>query len=175
LHYREHETADLGHYVFLAEPNVDPRERVAANLCRQMPENACVLAFNAQFEISRLKELAAAFPRYKEKLERIIGSTMDLAVPFRSRHVYHWEMNGSYSQKVVLPILVPELSYKGMEVGDGMMAMAAYFEMCNEKDPQKIAGIRESLLEYCALDTLGMVRILEKLKVIAEGRSSIKG
>lgn len=175
LHYREHETANLGHYEFLAEPNVDPREQVAANLCRQIPGNACVLAFNAQFEISRLKELADAFPRYKEKLEKIIGNTMDLAAPFRSRHIYHWEMNGSYSQKVVLPILVPELNYKGMEVADGMMAMAAYFAMCAEKDPQKVAGIRESLLKYCALDTLGMVRILEKLKVIAEGRSNIKG
>lgn len=167
LHYRESETAPLGHYEFLAEPNVDPREDVAANLCRQVPDDACVLAFNSGFEISRLKELASAFPRYKDKLEKIIGNILDLAAPFRSRHIYHWEMNGSYSQKVVLPVLVPGLSYKGMEVADGMMAMDAYFAMCASKDPDEVAKTRANLLEYCALDTMGMVRILERLKEIS--------
>jgi len=175
LHYLEHEGGDLGHHEFLAEPNVDPREEVAANLCRQIPDNACVLAFNAQFEISRLRELAIAFPRYKQKLEQIIGNTIDLAAPFRSRHVYHWEMNGSYSQKVVLPVLAPELSYKGLEVANGSMAMDAYFAMCASRGPDEIAKIRANLLEYCALDTLGMVRILERLKEIARDGGSIKG
>ncbi len=175
LHYLEHEGTVLGHYEFLAEPNVDPKKDVAANLCREIPDNACVLAFNAPFEIRVLRELAGTFPRYKAKLERIIDNTIDLAVPFRSRQVYHWEMNGSYSQKVVLPLLVPELSYANMEVADGMMAMDAYFTMCESKDPQEIAEIRSNLLKYCALDTLGMVRILERLQEIAKNGGSIKG
>ncbi len=168
MHYLEREGGDLGHYEFLAEPNVDPREEVAANLCRQIPDNSCVLAYNSPFEIGILHRLGNDFPRYKQKLERIIGGTIDLAAPFRSRHVCHWKMNGSYSQKVVLPILVPGLSYKGMAVADGSMAMDAYFSMCAAKDPHEIELIRANLLEYCALDTLGMVRILERLKTIAE-------
>src|SRR3989337_356940 len=31
----------------------------------------------------------------------------------RRRDIYHWRMNGSYSQKSVLPVLVPEMSYEG--------------------------------------------------------------
>jgi len=175
LHYLEHEGGNLGHYEFLAEPNADPRGEVAANLCGQIPDSACVLAFNAPFEIRVLGELAGAFPRCKAKLERIIDNTIDLAVPFRSRQVYHWEMNGSYSQKVVLPLLVPGLSYEGMEVANGVMAMDAYFAMCGSKDPAEIAGIRSNLLKYCALDTLGMVKILERLQVITKSGESIKG
>lgn len=175
LHYLESETASLGHHEFLAQPNVDPRKDVAANLCGQIPDNACVLAFNAPFEIRILRELAGVFPGYKQKLEKIIDSTIDLAVPFKSRHVYHWEMYGSYSQKVVLPLLVPELRYEGMEVADGMMAMDAYFAMCASEDPGEIEKIRANLLAYCALDTLGMVKILERLQEITKQGGSIKG
>jgi len=175
LHYLEQEGVEPGHYEFLADPNVDPREEIAANLCRQIPDNACILAFYARFEINRLRELAATFPRYKEKLERIIDNTIDLAIPFEQRQVYHWEMYGSFSQKVILPLLVPELRYDGMEVADGMMAMDAYYAMCASKDPQEIAGIRSNLLKYCALDTLGMVRILGRLRVIAKNGAGVKG
>lgn len=169
LHYLEREGAELGHHEFLARPNVDPREEVAANLCLRIPDDACVLAFNAPFETRILRKLADASPRFKKKLERIIDNAIDLAVPFRSRYVYHWEMNGSWSQKVVLPLLANDLSYKGMEVANGSMAMDAYFAMCASRDPLEIARIRENLLKYCALDTLGMVRILERLRAIAEG------
>jgi len=175
LHYLEHEGAELRHREFLAEPNVDPREEIARRLTEEIPANACVLAFNAAFETARLNELARAFPRYRDKLENIVNNTVDLAIPFKRRLLYHWEMEGSYSQKVVLPVMVPELTYDGMEVADGMMAMDAYFAMCASKDPQEIASIRSNLLKYCALDTMGMVRILERLRVIAENGRDIKG
>lgn len=175
LHFLEREGRDLGHHEFLAEPNVDPREELARRLTEEIPDNACVLAFNAPFEIRILTELAEAFPQYRSKLGTIVSNTIDLAVPFRSRHVYHWEMNGSYSQKVILPLLAPELSYKGMEVADGSMAMDAYFAMCASRNPQEVEKVRANLLEYCALDTLGMVRILERLTEIARDGGGIKG
>jgi len=61
---------------------------------------------------------------------------------------------------------VPELNYDGMEVADGGMAMDAYARMCASRDPGEIESIRKALLEYCKLDTLGMVRILEKLRTL---------
>ena len=39
----------------------------------------------------------------------------------RRRDIYHWRMNGSYSQKSVLPVLVPAMSYEGLEIRDGAM------------------------------------------------------
>jgi hypothetical protein len=84
-------------------------------------------------------------------------------VPFRRRDLYRWQMRGSYSIKEVLPAMVPELSYAGLAIADGMAAMQAYHEMCALDDPAALAELRRAMLEYCRLDTLAMVRILEKL------------
>ena len=73
-------------------------------------------------------------------------------------------MKGSFSQKKVLPALVPDLSYEDMEIGDGGMAMLGYLKMCGSKDPDEVTKIRKALLDYCHLDTLGMVRLFEKLR-----------
>ena len=78
-------------------------------------------------------------------------------------------MGGSYSQKVILPTLVPELGYKDLEVTDGGMAMQTYFEMCGVQDQADLEKIRHDLLEYCKRDTLGMAKILERLMEIAQG------
>ena len=110
-----------------------------------------------------LKDLAERLPQYAGTIESIVSNMRDLMAPFRRRDVYHWQMKGSHSQKAVLPALVPGLSYEGMEVADGEMAMNAYWAMCAAEDPSEVRRIRESLLEYCKLDTLGMVRLLEKL------------
>ena len=77
-------------------------------------------------------------------------------------------MNGSYSIKAVLPALIPELSYDGMEISNGGMAMNAYSTMCETEDPEELESIRKALLEYCGLDTLAMVKIVEKLREISK-------
>lgn len=164
IHFLEHDGAALAHLEFLAQPNVDPREELTRRLLSEIPNDACVLAYNSSFEVRILKELAEWLPQYACKIERIVSNMRDLMAPFRSRDVYHWQMKGSYSQKAVLPALVPNLSYEGMEVADGEMAMEAYLAMGRAKDPAEVRRIRTSLLEYCKLDTLGMVRLLEKLR-----------
>ena len=50
-----------------------------------------------------------------------MAGMIDLMAPFRRRDIYHWRMNGSYSLKSVLPVLVPEMSYEGLEIRDGAM------------------------------------------------------
>lgn len=71
-------------------------------------------------------------------------------------------MNGSYSIKEVLPALAPELSYEDLEIGDGASASLAFEEMMYNPEAD-IPGIRKSLLGYCGLDTLAMVKILDNL------------
>jgi hypothetical protein len=157
----------LRHREYLAEPNVDPRGEIAQRLVRHIPKEACVIAYNASFEMGRLSDLAEYLPRYRKRINIIIDNMRDLIIPFRKRHVYYWQMKGSASQKAVLPALVPELSYESMEIAHGGAAMDAYFAMCASDDPAEVAGIRAALLKYCKLDTLGMVRILEKLREMA--------
>jgi hypothetical protein len=39
--------------------------------------------------------------------------------------------------------------------------------MCAGGDPAEIEKVRIALLEYCRMDTLGMVRLYEKLKELS--------
>ena len=167
LHVQAKEGAEPIHFEYLVEPGNDPRRELTEKLLAEIPKDACVLTYNQAFEKGVLKSLAEAFPDLAEDINARIENIRDLMVPFRKRDVYRWQMRGSYSIKAVLPALVPELSYEGLTVSDGMMAMRVYHEMCEIDDPDKVAELRKGLLEYCRLDTLAMVEILVKLKELS--------
>jgi hypothetical protein len=46
------------------------------------------------------------------------------------------------------------------------MASQAYVTMGEMSDPKELARLRKALLDYCRQDTLGLVRLLEKMKSI---------
>lgn len=164
LHYLENESAPLGHHEYLAQPEIDPRKELTKKLICLIPDNACVLAYVASFEKGVLQDLALWYPEYAQKIERIFSNMIDLAHPFQKRFLYHWQFNGSYSIKAVLPALVPELGYDTMEIRDGEMAGLAYARMQKSGDPEEIEQIRKALFDYCRLDTFAMVKLLEVLK-----------
>jgi hypothetical protein len=58
------------------------------------------------------------------------------------------------------------MTYDGMEISDGAMASGAYFAMGEISDPKELAWLRKALLDYCRQDTLGLVRLLEKMRSI---------
>ncbi len=171
LHYLEHEGAELKHSEYLAPPNVDPREMLLSKLLAEIPDGACVLAYFAGFEEGILKGLAEMFPQHQQRIEAILENLQDLALPFKNMDLIHWKMKGSYSLKAVLPAIVDDLSYEGLEIQNGGMAMKTYFAMCKEENPIEIEKIRKSLLEYCKLDTLGMVRLFERMHKLSVGNS----
>jgi hypothetical protein len=164
IHYQETKGSKINHYEFLAEEGTDPREKMAQRLVDDIPEGSCVLAYNCGFEKSVIRELAEQFPQHNKHLMSIHESTLDLMKPFQNRHLYKKEMKGSYSIKYVLPALVPELSYKDLEISEGGQASDTYAQLHLTEDKDEVDGIRESLKIYCKLDTLAMVKILEFLE-----------
>jgi len=174
LHIQKTPGSDLDHIEYLAEEGKDPRRELAQRLCRGIPEKACVIAYNIGFEKSRIKELAGCFNDLSPHLMSIYSNIKDLMKPFQTLAYYSKDLEGSYSIKSVLPALCrddPELDYNELDlVHNGGEAQIAYSRLmekdlnCEEK--QKI---RAALLAYCKLDTLAMVKILEKLqKMCAE-------
>ncbi|BCZ19476.1 hypothetical protein NHP190012_11180 [Helicobacter sp. NHP19-012] len=160
----------LEHREFLAECGTDGRLELAQRLVADIPSGACVLAYHAQFEKGRLEELAQLFqtahPDLSKALLAISANIIDLEIPFSKKHYYTPSMHGSSSIKEVLPALVPdfERAYKDLElVHKGTEAMAIYAKMPSmpkaEQDKYK-----KALLEYCKLDTLAMVKVLEVLR-----------
>ena len=86
-------------------------------------------------------------------------------------HVYDLAFRGSYSLKSVLPALVPDMSYEGMEVAEGNEAGLAWEKMLHaEVGSEERKRLRDALRAYCKQDTLAMVRLLEVLSEHARDR-----
>ena len=154
----------LDHYEFLGEPGKDPREELVNRMLAQTKECKTILVYNKTFEVQRIKELALHFPDKAEKLNDILNKIVDMMKPFQDKDYYTKEMRGKFSIKLVLPALVPELSYDDLDIADGGMAMSAYAKLQKMSNADEIEKIKSDLLKYCELDTYAMVKILEKLK-----------
>ena len=161
---------NLEHFEFLAEVGADPRYELALNLINFIPQDACVLAYNMSFEKRVIRRLAANYPQISNELMAIHDNIKDLMVPFASKSYYHPKMQGSYSIKYVLPALVPEFesAYKDLNLihhgGEAMQAYEAMAYMPNKKRE----AYKKALLAYCKLDTLAMVKVLEKLREVTK-------
>ncbi|HOX14569.1 MAG TPA: DUF2779 domain-containing protein [Smithellaceae bacterium] len=153
------------HYSFLADGTNDPRPEFMAKLKKVMGTKGSVIAFNAGFEINILKKCAEVLPEYQNWVESIEARMIDLLQPFRDFAYYHPKQNGSCSLKKVLPVLTGK-SYDDMEIGDGGTASREYFRVTFTEDNQDKARVRNLLEEYCGLDTMGMVVIIEKLYIL---------
>ena len=152
-------------------PNNDPRRELAEKLCQDIPLDVCTLAYNMQFERTRIRELAKLYPDLADHLMNIHDNIHDLMIPFQKKQYYTKAMQGSYSIKYVLPALFPNdpsLDYHNLEgVHNGAEASAAFAAM-GKMTPEELTECRANLLKYCGLDTFAMVRVLEKLQEIAK-------
>jgi len=166
LHRIDAEGEEARHFEYLAEPGVDPRKEIAEKLVGEIPFGAIVIAYNMAFEKRVLRELGESLPKIRKRLNAVTEGMIDLMEPYKRRDIYDWRMNGSYSLKSVLPVLVPEMSYEGLEISDGAMASEAYFTMEAIADRAELSRLRAALLEYCKQDTLGLVRLLEKMRAM---------
>jgi hypothetical protein len=168
IHRQDSPGETLSHSEFLAPPGIDPRDALTERLLADIPEGACVLAYNKTFEARVLKDLAERFPVHRERLVAIAEGMIDLMVPFRRRDIYDWRMDGSYSLKNVLPVLVPQLSYEGMAIQEGKEASLAYLALERMESDQERRKVEDDLRAYCRQDTLGMVKLLEKMRDLEE-------
>ena len=149
-------------------------ETLILSLLTKIGDRGDIVVYNQSFEIGVIRQLAKHLPKKANELMALLPRIRDLMGPFQKRHYYHPEMNGAYSIKSVLPALVPELGYDNLAVSDGRLAMQAFIELQAEADLDRAEAIRNDLWEYCMLDTLAMVRILEELEslcLVADPRS----
>ena len=58
------------------------------------------------------------------------------------------------------------LSYNNLEIKEGGTASNTFLSMVNGTFEGDLKETRRQLLEYCELDTIAMVRILEVLKAL---------
>jgi predicted RecB family nuclease len=166
VHVQRQRGAEPEHYEFLATDASDPRREFISSLLGVLGEKGRVVVYSS-FEHKRLSDLAAWLPEFAEWINAIQSRLFDL-LPVVREHSYHPAFAGSFSIKSVLPALVPGMTYAGMEVANGQQAGVEWEALVHGGlDEIERERIRKALLDYCALDTLAMVRLLEKLKLEA--------
>jgi predicted RecB family nuclease len=152
------------HFEFLAIDKGDPRPAFISALCDTLGDHGNIVVYSQQFESQRLSDLGLWLPEYSGRIKKIHRRLWDL-LPVVRKHVYHPAFGGSYSLKSVLPALVPDMSYEGLEVADGQAAGLAWDLLIrgglNSSERERI---EQALRAYCGLDTLALVEILRTLR-----------
>ena len=164
LHVVQAPGAKPQHWSFLADGTADPRSDLMQCLRDRIALEGSVVAFNAQFEIGRLRECCASMPEHQVWLAQILLRIVDLLEPFREFLYYHPRQRGSASMKAVLPALTGR-SYGHLAIQEGTMAslefLRVHFTDVPEAERQRV---RRELEEYCGQDTEGMIWIVEALR-----------
>jgi hypothetical protein len=163
LHIQENSTPVIEHREYLADPTKDPRPNFIEQLVQDCGTSGDIIVYNIGFERGKINDLIEVFPQYSTELRGIVNRLKDLMIPFQKKWYYTPEMRGSYSIKLVLPALVPELSYNHLEIKEGGTASNTFLSMVNGTFEGDVEKTRRQLLEYCTLDTDAMVKILDKL------------
>ncbi|MBY0436908.1 MAG: DUF2779 domain-containing protein [Burkholderiales bacterium] len=150
----------LAHTPFLDLSGGDPSRPLAEALVAACGERGPVFVYNAAFEKTRIRELATRFPALRRALLAIEARIVDLR-PIAEAHYYHPSQEGSWSLKVVLPPLAPDLRHDTLDgVQDGALAMDAYREaLAPDTARARKAEIERQLLAYCERDTFALVRL----------------
>jgi hypothetical protein len=154
------------HSMFLAEGRHDPRPAFMLKLRDVVSRTGSIVAYNAPFEQSRLKECCEAMPKFSPWLKTVEGRVVDLLEPFRSFHYYHPDQHGSASMKAVLPALTGK-GYDELEIQEGSTASNEFLRVTFGDVPaEERRRVREQLEQYCGRDTEGMIWITDALRRI---------
>lgn len=164
LHVLRDRDSELEHYEYLGDGSGYPVPELLKNMNHDIEAGGTVIVWNKSFEMSRNKEMAIMHPEYADFLYSVNERVFDLMEIFSKQNYVHPEFKGRCSIKKVLPVLVPELSYKDLEIQEGGSASLKWLNIARGQ----IAGeekdqVLKNLLKYCELDTLAMVRIWEEL------------
>lgn len=174
LHVMRTPNSELDHYEFIETADIDPIPNFIEALQKVLGETGSIVVWNQGFEGTMNKRIGEIHPQYREFCENMNDRMFDLMAIFRDGIYEDPLFKGSYSIKKVLPVLVPELSYKELNISEGASAMANWDEMVHKMADYQGLGdmgsnlvardkIKNDLLRYCELDTLAMVRIFERI------------
>ena len=158
-----HEDGRLEHREYLHREASDPSAAVAKRLCQDIGDVGSIVVYYATMERGVLNSLRNQFPEYASALKSMTERLWDLH-PIFEKHYRHWKFGSKSSIKVVLPTLVPALSYKDLEVQEGGAASLGWLRMIESGDAAERDVLAKGLLDYCGLDTLAMVELLQVLK-----------
>ncbi len=167
LHIVGSDGAEPVHYSFLADGKDDPRPQILQELRELLGSEGSIIAYCSGFEEGVLKGLVDAFPENADWLDGVLPRMVDLLFPFTHFHYYNASQKDTASLKKVLPAVTGK-GYDEMGIGEGMDASVAYARItCGSATEEEIDKVRANLVEYCKLDTEGMIWVVDELRKLS--------
>lgn len=171
LHILDSPDAELRQTEYLHSENSDPVKPLCKQLIRDCGKAGTIISWNKSFEMGCNTDMGKLYPEFAAALSAINERIVDLGDPFKPSNGWYADprFEGSWSIKNVLPVVVPNLSYKDLDIGDGGTAQRLWMEAvlddtrASEKDK-----ILADLRKYCGLDTLAMVEIFNALRKVVK-------
>jgi len=173
LHVLRAPDGELEHYEYLSEDaKTLPAQSLLESLKKLIGAEGSVIVWHKSFEIGRNREMATTYPEYGDFMSGVNDRVFDLKEVFSKQHFVHPKFKGSNSIKAVLPVLVPELSYKEMDIQNGQIASVRWYDATSGAVSADVARkVYDDLIKYCCLDTLAMVEIYKVLAQIAQDKT----
>lgn len=160
------EDGSLEHYEYLADDFESATKGLLEHMSKNIGPKGTIIVWNESFEKGRNEELAEIHPEYADFLNDINNRIYDLMLVFKKDYL-HPDFYGSASIKKVLPVMLPDLSYKNLEVQDGTMALSEWEKIATGKvTGEQSEELKKHLLKYCELDTFAMVELFKILQKI---------
>jgi hypothetical protein len=157
------EDGALEHREWLADGGAPPMRECAETLLKALGDSGPIFTYT-KYELSVLTTLSAFYPDLSARLDAVIDRLYDL-YPLTKANYYHPDMRGSWSIKAVLPTVAPDMDYNKLgEIREGMGASEAFLEIMDPgTSDDRREQLRSDLVQYCAYDTLAMVRVVKAL------------
>lgn len=166
LHILREPDGELEHHEYLSEyGDHAPVSDLLSSMRERIGDTGSVIVWYKGFETARNREMAEMYPEYADFLNGVNERVFDLMDVFSKQHYVHHQFNGSSSIKKVLPVLVPEFSYKELDIQNGATASIRWYDaVTGGMTSDEARHTFEALLKYCCLDTLAMVKIYSYLR-----------
>lgn len=149
---------------FLHVTSDDPSSYFAQSLREHIGEEGSIIVWSVPFERTRNNELSIRIPEMKEYIDSLNNRIYDLMDIFKNQYYVDKDFLGKVSIKNILPIMVPQLSYKELAIKEGGGASESWNRLFtdNLKEDEK-KEIIQNLKIYCGLDAYAMYAIWKEL------------
>ena len=146
------------HFEYIADPKKNCQKIIAKNLVDILETTGSIITYSS-FEAQVIEKLIKVVPELEEQLRNIISRIVDLEAILKFNY-YDKRFHGRTSIKKVLPVMIPEMNYDHLKIGEGgsALSMFAYMTM-GLYSKEKEEEIKKNLLEYCKRDTLALVKM----------------
>ncbi|MDR1952690.1 MAG: DUF2779 domain-containing protein [Elusimicrobiota bacterium] len=146
------------HFEYIADEKKDDQYNIAKNLINCLGDKGDIFTY-ASFEKIAIQRFAALFEDLSLQLLNIASRIVDFEKIIRENY-YDIRFHGRSSIKIILPILTKDTNYDNLEISKGGDAAAAFaFMAMGLYDEEKCKETKKYLLQYCAQDTMAMVKI----------------